>query len=61
MRKTPDVPGKGTRRHAVRVPDELWRAALAAAKQRGDTLNGVIRAALERYLSEERPDGGRDR
>lgn len=45
--------GRGTRHHAIRVPDDLWRASLARAKRRGDTLNAVIRTALERYVAED--------
>lgn len=44
------MPGRGTPRHAIRIPDELWKAALAEAKRRGETLNDVLRRALERYL-----------
>jgi len=35
---------------AVRVPDELWRAAQAKAVERGEYLSEVIRKALERYV-----------
>ena len=35
---------------AVRVPDDLWRRALAVAKARDESLSQVIRAALERYV-----------
>lgn len=46
------MPGRGTKQQSIRIPDELWRAALAVAKRRGETLNGVLRAALERYVTE---------
>ena len=36
---------------AVRVPDELWRAAQAKADERDEYLSEVIRKALERYVS----------
>jgi hypothetical protein len=41
---------KGTTRRAVRVDDELWTAALAIAKQRGENLSDIIRAALRAYI-----------
>jgi hypothetical protein len=37
---------------AVRVPDDLWVAALACAAEQGTTLSAVIRAALAAYVSE---------
>lgn len=39
---------------AVRVPDELWEAAQAVAKERGETVSDEIRAALERYVRRNR-------
>jgi predicted DNA-binding protein len=51
------MPGSGTPKRSIRIPDELWQAALAVAKRRGETLNAVIRAALERYVAEEERDG----
>lgn len=36
---------------AVRVPAELWRAAIAKADKRGEYLSEVIRAELERYVN----------
>lgn len=50
------MPGKGTRRRAIRIPDALWLPALAKAKLRGETLNEVIRAALERYVTQDEED-----
>lgn len=37
----------------VRVPDDLWRAALAKAREEGTTLSAVIIAALRRYVGRE--------
>lgn len=34
----------------IRVPDELWQAAMAKAMQRGETLSDVLRHALEKYV-----------
>jgi hypothetical protein len=39
-----------TPKHGVRVPDELWRAALRVAHDRGETLTDVIVRALRRYV-----------
>lgn len=35
----------------VRVPDELWQAALLKAQDRGETVSDVVRRALERYVA----------
>lgn len=40
----PDTP------RAIRIPDDLWQAALAKAAERGDTVSEVVRKALERYV-----------
>ena len=42
--------GWGGRTRTVRVPDELWNAAMAIAQARGETLSDIIRDALERYV-----------
>jgi hypothetical protein len=44
----PDQPKTPIR--GVRVADPLWRAAQAKAKDRGEDLSSVIRAALQRYV-----------
>lgn len=36
---------------AIRIPDELWFAALEKARANGDTLSDVVRAALARYVA----------
>lgn len=38
---------------ALRVPDELWAAALAKADERGDVLAEEIRKFLERYVAKK--------
>jgi antitoxin component of RelBE/YafQ-DinJ toxin-antitoxin module len=38
-----------TPQRTVRVPDDVWVKAKAAAEKRGETLSDVIRRALERY------------
>ena len=45
MSRKPMVP------KAVRVPDELWKAAQTKADERGEYLSEVIRKALERYVA----------
>lgn len=40
----PDMPRN------VRVPDDLWQAALARATERDETLSDAIRAFLRRYV-----------
>lgn len=35
---------------SVRIPDELWRAALHKAEERGESVSDVLRRALERYV-----------
>lgn len=35
----------------VRVPDDVWNAAKAAAQGRGETVSEVINAALRRYIA----------
>lgn len=39
----------GTPLRNIRVNEELWRAAMTKAEERGETLSDVIRRALERY------------
>ena len=36
---------------AIRVSDALWRAAIAKAQERGETVSDIVRKALERYIS----------
>lgn len=40
----------GTKGRNVRVPDELWQAATAKAREKGEDVSTVIRRALERYV-----------
>lgn len=35
---------------AIRIPDDLWEAALEKAHANGETLSEVVRQALERYV-----------
>lgn len=45
----PNMPGRGTPKRAIRVPEELWQAALAKAEARGENLSVEVRKFLERY------------
>lgn len=45
------MPNKpATPNRSVRVPDELWQAALRVAHDRDETVTEVILRALERYV-----------
>lgn len=35
---------------AIRVPDDLWAAARAAAEERGTTVTAVVLAALREFI-----------
>ncbi len=37
---------------SLRIPDELWRAAVAKAREEGTTVTAVVVAALTRYVRE---------
>lgn len=41
---------RGAPRRTVRVEDDLWSRAQAAAAERGEDLSKVIRAALKAYI-----------
>lgn len=41
----------GTTARSVRVPDDLWDAALAATEANGETASDVIRRALLNYVA----------
>jgi hypothetical protein len=45
MPNAPKTPSRN-----VRVPDDLWQAALAKAALQGTTVSDVVRLALERYV-----------
>jgi len=47
---TPRPPRKA---RAVRVEDELWEAAQAAAERRGEVLSEEIRKFLQRYAAKK--------
>ena len=41
---------RGTKQRNFRAEDELWDKAQEVAKERGDNLSDVIRAALWQYI-----------
>jgi hypothetical protein len=47
-----------TKLRNVRVPDELWSAAMAEAKAEGRTLTDVIVSDLHRYVNRRRRERG---
>jgi hypothetical protein len=47
------TPRPPRRPRSVKVEDELWKAALAKADQRGEVLSEVIREALKRYVAKK--------
>jgi predicted HicB family RNase H-like nuclease len=42
----------------VRVPDELWSAAMAEAREEGRSLTDVIVSDLHRYVNRRRRERG---
>lgn len=47
----PSVPNQpATPNRTIRVPDELWEAALRIAHDRGETVTDVVIRALTRYV-----------
>lgn len=44
---------KGTTLRNVRVPDDLWDAALARAQRDETNLSEIIRQALARYIEDD--------
>lgn len=45
---------KATPGRTVRVPDELWHAAIRRSYERGETVTNVILRALTRYTKDKR-------
>jgi hypothetical protein len=41
---------RGTLPRSLRIPDDVWQAALAKARTEGTTLTAVVVAALRRYV-----------
>lgn len=49
--------GVRTPPRSIRVPEDLWRAAMAVADERGESVTDVLRRALERYVRSARSEG----
>lgn len=47
-----------TPNRAIRIPDELWHAALETAHARGEYLSDIVRDCLRAYVEKY---GGKDR
>lgn len=47
-----------TKLRNIRVPDELWAAAMAEAQTEGRTLTDVIVSDLHRYVNRRRRERG---
>jgi antitoxin component of RelBE/YafQ-DinJ toxin-antitoxin module len=46
---------RGTPIRTVRVPDDLWDAALRHAEQTGTTVSEAVRALLEAWIEGRKP------
>jgi len=46
------MPTNATARRTVRIPDDLWAAALTLARSRGENLSDTIRQALTHYIEQ---------
>jgi hypothetical protein len=42
----------------IRIPDELWNAAVEKARAEGTTASAVVVAALRRYIKRPAPQAG---
>jgi hypothetical protein len=49
-----------TPQRSIRIPDDEWEAAKAAADDRGETLSDVIRMALKRYTARHAKQAGKN-
>jgi hypothetical protein len=39
---------------SVRVPEDLWQAAIIVANRNGETISDVVREALREYVGSEK-------
>lgn len=51
----PNKPRRENRHRMVRVEDDLWEAAKAAAAEEGTTVSAVMRGALSDLVDEAQP------
>lgn len=49
-----------TPQRSIRIPDDEWEAAKAAADERGETLSDVLRLALRRYTARHAKRAGKN-
>jgi hypothetical protein len=49
------MPSQRTPPRSVRVPQDLWQAALTRSHARGETVTDVIIRALKRYTRRDTP------
>lgn len=55
----PNQPRRENRHRMVRVEDELWEDAKAAARDEGTTVSAVTRDGLAAYVKRRRREGWR--
>lgn len=48
------MPTKGTPRHAIRIPDALWSAAITKAGTQDRKLSDLIRGWLQDYVNDDK-------
>ena len=46
----PNQPRPDNRPHMIRVPDDLWAAAVKRAGERGESVSEAVRRMLARYV-----------
>lgn len=52
------MPGKGTPRRSVRVPDAKWDKAKAKAEKEGRSVSDVLSDCLDKYIDGDEPKAG---
>lgn len=48
------MPKKPMKSRVIRVPEDLWTAAMKRADERGETVSEAVRRFLVRYTKEKR-------
>lgn len=51
------MPGKGTPRRSLRVPDAKWKAAQEKAAKEGRSVSDVLSDCLDAYLADDQEAG----
>lgn len=49
---------KGTTPRAIRLDNDLWRAAIAKSKRTGTPVSDVVRERLEQWITEDDTPNG---